>query len=157
AAGYPGAVRTVTQTLPPASRTRGFALAYSGGSLGALLTPLIITPVAAAWGWRGAFWFSGLGGPVWRALLAPGSRGRELARPLPHLKSTGTLRWNDAALWGCFVAWALGSSPMAFVLYQASIYLSVVWHKSQLQIGHVLWIPPLAWEIGFFFWGWVTD
>ena len=48
-------------------------------------------------------------------------------------------------------------SPVAFVLYQASIYLSVVLHKSQIEIGQVLWIPPFGWEIGFFFWGWVTD
>ena len=21
----------------------------------------------------------------------------------------------------------------------------------------MLWIPPLGWEIGYFFWGWITD
>jgi ACS family hexuronate transporter-like MFS transporter len=52
---------------------------------------------------------------------------------------------------------ALGASPLGFVLYQSSLYLSSVLHKSQLEIGHVLWIPPLSWEAGFFFWGWLID
>jgi ACS family hexuronate transporter-like MFS transporter len=30
-------------------------------------------------------------------------------------------------------------------------------HKSQIEIGYVLWIPPLGWEVGLYFWGWVTD
>ena len=54
-------------------------------------------------------------------------------------------------------AGALGASPLGFVLYQSSLYLSSVLHKSQLEIGYVLWIPPLSWEAGFFFWGWIID
>jgi MFS transporter, ACS family, hexuronate transporter len=30
-------------------------------------------------------------------------------------------------------------------------------HKTQTEIGHVLWIPPLGWECGYFFWGWILD
>jgi ACS family hexuronate transporter-like MFS transporter len=53
-ATFPGGLRTVVQTLPPSQRGRGLAVAYSGGSLGMLVTPLIITPVFLWWGWRGA-------------------------------------------------------------------------------------------------------
>jgi ACS family hexuronate transporter-like MFS transporter len=28
---------------------------------------------------------------------------------------------------------------------------------SQIEVGKVLWIPPLGWEVGYFFWGWVID
>src|SRR6516162_4792285 len=44
-ATFPGAVRTVVQTLPPSSRSRGIGVAYSGGSLGALATPLLVTRI----------------------------------------------------------------------------------------------------------------
>ncbi len=27
----------------------------------------------------------------------------------------------------------------------------------QADLGRVLWIPPLGWEVGYFFWGWVSD
>lgn len=28
---------------------------------------------------------------------------------------------------------------------------------SLTTLGHVLWVPPLGWEVGYFFWGWVLD
>jgi ACS family hexuronate transporter-like MFS transporter len=156
--GYPGAVRTVAQTLPPAKRMRGIAIAYSGGSLGALLTPILITPIAAAWGWRGAFWFTGAVGALWLALWGAISRRRELDRPQAvAVESSDAPRWNDYRTWAFMSAFALGGAPIAVVLYQSSIYLSTVFHKSQIEIGYVLWIPPLGWEIGLYFWGWVTD
>ena len=36
-ATFPGGLRTATQTLPPEKRGRGLAIAYSGGSLGAMI------------------------------------------------------------------------------------------------------------------------
>src|SRR5437867_9409609 len=57
-ATFPGGLRTVIQTLPPELRSRGTALAYSGGSLGAVITPIAVTPIALRYGWRGAFWFT---------------------------------------------------------------------------------------------------
>ena len=54
-------------------------------------------------------------------------------------------------------AYALGGLPLAFVLYGASVYLSRVLGASQELIGKVLWLPPLGWEIGYFFWGWLSD
>src|SRR5437868_473168 len=66
-ATFPGALRTVVQTLPAAQRSRAIAIAYSGGSLGALITPIIITPIAAVWGWHGALRFTGAAGAVWLA------------------------------------------------------------------------------------------
>ncbi len=67
-ATFPGGLRTVVQTLPEGLRSRGAALAYSGGSLGAVLTPIVITPIFAARGWRAAFLFTGLIGALWLLL-----------------------------------------------------------------------------------------
>ena len=159
AATYPGGVRVAAQTLPAAKRMRGVALAYSGGSLGALITPILVTPLAAAWGWRGAFWATGAFGLLWLGLWAGISRRPDLARPRAAVvaESIGQLRWNDRRVWAFMSLMALGASPLGFVLYQSSLYLSSVLHKSQIEIGHVLWIPPLSWEAGFFFWGWMID
>ena len=54
-------------------------------------------------------------------------------------------------------AYAMGGFPLAFVLYQSAIYLNRVMGASQADVGKVLWIPPLGWEIGYFTWGWLTD
>src|SRR5215467_10234213 len=50
---FAGGLRAVVQTLSPGERGRGLAVAYSGGSLGALVTPLVVTPIFLWWGWRG--------------------------------------------------------------------------------------------------------
>ena len=61
-ATFPGGLRTATQTLPEGLQSRGIAVAYSGGSLGAIITPLLVTPIALRYGWRGAFIFTGVVG-----------------------------------------------------------------------------------------------
>jgi len=157
-ATFPGGLRTVVQTLPAEKRSRGTALAYSGGSLGAIITPIVITPVAAVWGWQGAFWFTGVLGAGWIALWLLISRNPALARPESAPESgSGRPSWADGRLWSFLSAYALGAFPAAFVLYQSALYLSAAMHKSQIEIGTVLWIPPLGWEVGYFFWGWIID
>src|SRR5207249_7863020 len=79
-ATFPGGLRTVVQTLPERQRGRGLAVAYSGGSLGAVITPLVVTPIFLWWGWRGAFWFTGLIGIVWLAVWAFIARRSDIRR-----------------------------------------------------------------------------
>ncbi|MBV9038813.1 MAG: MFS transporter [Acidobacteriaceae bacterium] len=157
ASTFPGAICAVTQTLPLENRMRGIGLAYNGGPLGAILTPIILTPVAAAWGWRAAFWFTGALGVLWIGLWMLVSQRRDLARPCFRAEPSISPRWNDAHLWAFIGSYALGASPTAFVFYVAPIYLSAALHRSQIEIGHVLWIPPVGAVIGGFFWGWITD
>ncbi len=159
-ATFPGSMQTATRTLPPEQRSRGIAVSYSGGALGAIITPVIMTPVAALWGWRGAFWFTGAIGAAWLLQWAVLSRREDLARPTPAeaaTKHAGGPHWTHPRTWAFLCAYSLGALPLGFVLYQTSLYLSAVLHQSQMQIGAVLWIPPLGWEAGYFFWGWVTD
>src|SRR5258708_29189649 len=64
-ATFPGGLRAVIQTLRPTEQARGIAVAYSGGSLGAILTPIIVTPIFLRWGWPPAFLFTGAIGVAW--------------------------------------------------------------------------------------------
>ncbi len=156
-ATFPGALRTVVQTLPVENRSRGIAISYSGGSLGALITPVIVTPIAAAFGWTGAFWFTGAVGLTWLAMWVALSRRRDLQ----HLPATpakaASPSFRDARLWAFLAAYSLGGFPAAFILYESSIYLNAVMRFTQVELGYVLWIPPLGWELGYFFWGWIMD
>ncbi|MFZ5927952.1 MAG: MFS transporter [Acidobacteriota bacterium] len=157
-ATFPGGLRTVVQTLPEHLRSRGAALAYSGGSLGAVLTPVIVTPIYAAFGWRAAFLFTGLIGALWLVMWSRVSRRPELRAPrLPEMRGPVRLNWRDRRLWAFMASYALGCLPLAFVLYQAPLYFGRALGKTQIEIGRVLWIPPLGWECGYFFWGWVAD
>jgi len=49
-ATFPGGLRTAADSLPPDRRSRGMAIAYSGSTFGAIVTPLIVTPLALAFG-----------------------------------------------------------------------------------------------------------
>jgi len=167
-ATFPAALRTVTQTLPVARRLRGIAVAYSGGSLGAVITPMLITPIALRYGWRGAFWFTGFAGLAWLCWWLWISRRPEIRQaPAPAQAAQGaasaaapapaSIRLGDPRIWSFALLYGMGGLPLAFVLYGASLYLSQALARTQSQIGWALWIPPLGWEIGYFFWGWAID
>jgi len=159
-ATFPGGLRVAVQTLPPSKRSRGIAVAYSGGSLGAMVTPLVVTPVALWWGWRAAFLFTGVIGFAWLILWAFVSRRPEIrAHPQAVLKAEGggRMRARDPRLWSFALLYAVGALPIAFVIYGSALYLNRVLGASQALIGKLLWIPPLGWEIGYFFWGWLAD
>lgn len=154
-ATFPGGLRTVAETLPPEKRSRGIAIAYSGGSLGAILAPLLVTPIGLRYGWRSAFLMTGLAGALWLSLWPlVARRGFRIAtdfsfRTMPKL-------W-DRRFWGIVCSYGLGAFPLAFCLYIVPIYLSKVLGQSQSTIGKLLWIPPLGWEVGYFAWGWIAD
>lgn len=159
-ATFPGGLRTVMQTLPVESRSRGVAIAYSGGSLGAVVTPWIVTPIAAMYGWRGAFWFTGLVGLAWLLIWSQVSKRPELAQVQKAVDGAGVNalpNFKNVRLWSFMSLYALGAMPLSFVLYYSALYWSRVMGKSQSDLAYVLWIPPLGWEIGYFVWGWLTD
>jgi MFS transporter, ACS family, hexuronate transporter len=160
-ATFPGGLRTVVQTLPEDRRGRGLAVAYSGGSLGAIVTPLIVTPIFQRFGWRGAFWFTGFAGAAWLVLWAFVSRRPDIRMQPRESQSRAAATpgpdFGHARLWAYICAYAMGALPLGFVLYCAPLYLAGPLGCSQTFIGRVLWIPPLGWEIGYFVWGWLAD
>src|SRR5664279_2975251 len=146
-ATFPGGLRAVVQTLPPEQRGRGLAVAYSGGSLGAAITPLIVTPIFLWWGWRAAFWFTGLIGAAWLCQWAFISRRPEVRKRSVAVAGSARPRWTDRSLWAFMCAYALGALPLGFVLYTASLYLTRALGCSQALVGKILWIPPMGWEL----------
>lgn len=158
-AASPGGLRTVVQTLPDSRRSRGMALTFSGGSAGAILTPIVMTPVALRWGWHAAFWFTGLLGALWVVWWLVLSRRADVRKIEVRAAEdeAGKPKLGDPRFWAYLLAYSLGALPLGFVVYSAAIYLSRALGESQRTIGTVLWVPPLGSEIGVFFWGWLAD
>lgn len=152
-ATFPGGLRTVAQTLPPSKRGKGLAVAYSGGSLGAMIAPLIVTPIALWWGWHGVFLATGAFGAMWLVLWwkvgAGVDRGVEFSKE--------RLPWGSPQLWAYIALYGVGALPLAFILYDSPLYLHARFGWSQATLGKVLWIPPSAWEAGYFAWGAILD
>ena len=62
---WPCALRVTSAVLPPADRGLGNGIFNSGAAVGAVLTPLIVTPLSARYGWRPAFLIVASMGGVW--------------------------------------------------------------------------------------------
>jgi len=155
-ATFPGGLRTAADSLPPDRRSRGMAIAYSGSTLGAIVTPLIVTPIALAFGWRVAFLITGGLGCLWLGLWTAISRPPWL---LPS-RRTSKMVWpnlKERRFWMLFVGMGLGGAPLGTVLTLSPVYLNRVLGMTQAELGNILWAPTLGWGIGYYFWGWIAD
>src|SRR5690348_3390472 len=155
-ATFPGGLRTAADSLPPDRRSRGMAIAYSGSTLGAIVTPLLVTPLALAFGWRSAFLLTGGLGALWLVLWS------FVARPpwLVPSRRTPRMVWprlNEKRFWMLFVGMGLGGAQLGTVLTLSPVYLNRVLGMTQAELGNILWAPTLGWGIGYYFWGWVAD
>ena len=154
---FPGVMRTATDALPPNRQARGIALGYSGASLGAIVTPLVVTPIALKFGWRSAFLVTGGLGACWLVLWY------FVAQPpfLPAVRhSPPKFIWPnllERRAWVVISSFGLGGVALGVVGYLSPLYLSQVMNLSQADLGKVVWIPLVGWEIGYFFWGWIGD
>jgi ACS family hexuronate transporter-like MFS transporter len=67
---FPGAVKTLSEWFPRKERALAIGIFNSGTNVGAILCPLAVPAIAAAWGFRAAFVVTGLLGVVWLAAWA---------------------------------------------------------------------------------------
>jgi len=100
--------------------------------------------------------FTGLIGALWLAWWLLLSR-RDDIRRAPARETARSVDFRDRRLWGFLASYSMGAVPLGFVLYYVSLYLSARFGLSQADIGKLVWIPPLGWEAGYFFWGWLCD
>jgi ACS family hexuronate transporter-like MFS transporter len=80
---WPCALRVTARVLPPSDRSLGNGIFNSGAAVGAVVTPLVVTLLAARFGWRAPFAVIGSAGFVWVAawlVLIPGVYRRLLER-----------------------------------------------------------------------------
>src|SRR5437899_9885404 len=80
---WPCALKTTQWLLPPSERTLGNSILQSGASVGAIVTPLVMTALLTdvVGSWRFAFQAIGAAGIVWVVLWLPAVRGSDLVPP----------------------------------------------------------------------------
>ncbi len=156
-ATFPGGLRTAVESLPAKLRARGIATAFAGGTLGAMVTPVMMVPIATAYGWQAAFIVTGLMGVAWLVIWAL------IARPpyLPereHRPSKFTLpNFFELRLWALVFSYALPALAPGPILTFSSIYLNRGLGVAQEDMALLLLMPPAAWGIGYFVGGWASD
>jgi ACS family hexuronate transporter-like MFS transporter len=154
---FPGGFRTALDSLPIDKQARGIALAYSGSSLGSILAPIVLTPVAIHYGWRIAFLVTPAMALLWLVLWT----GTVDPSTFPNKSRTAQRmvfpNMRERRFWSLVASYALGALPLGAIIYLTPLYLSLAFGLTPAQLGFVLWIPPAGLESGYFFWGWIAD
>ena len=156
-ATFPGGLRTAVESLPANLRARGIATSFSGGTIGAIVTPLIVVPIALKFGWRAAFIFTGGLGIAWLILWAAIARPPFLPKVTVRPKKMAWPNPFERRFWALVFSYALPAIAPGPILTLVPLYLSRGLGVSQANLAGILWMPPLAWGIGYFFWGWAAD
>ncbi len=156
-ATFPGGFRTAVESLPPDRRARGIATSFSGGAIGAVLTPIIVIPIGVRFGWRAAFLITGVLGFLWILLWRVWARPPYLAEVAPK---TTRMAWPnpfERRFWALVIGYCLTTVSMGPILAIVPLYFSQGLGVEQAALGRLLWAPPFAWAVGYFFWGWAAD
>src|SRR5688500_10229858 len=156
-ATFPGGLRTAVETLPANLRARGIALSFSGGTIGAVMMPLLLGPLAIQYGWRAAFITTGALGLTWMVIWAVIARPPFLPRNPPKPLKLSWPNFGERRVWALIFSYALPAISPGPVLTILSLYLNGRLGLTQAEVNQLAWIPPLTWGIGYFFWGWMAD
>jgi MFS transporter, ACS family, hexuronate transporter len=154
---FPGGLRTAVETLPANMRARGIALSFSGGTIGAVMMPLLLGPLAIQYGWKAAFMATGALGLLWMLLWAAIARPPFLPASPPKPPKMTFPNLAERRVWALMFSYALPAISPGPVLTILAIFLTQRLQLTQQDINNVVWIPPLTWGIGYFFWGWAAD
>ncbi len=101
-----GACARRSRHCRPRLQARGMALSYSGSSLGSIMTPFVVVPIALHFGWRSAFFATGVMGVAWLILwwvvarppLLPPHRGQHAEIQMAQ-SARATCVGGDRKLW----------------------------------------------------------
>jgi ACS family hexuronate transporter-like MFS transporter len=141
---WPCALRVTGTILPPSDRSLGNGIFNSGAAVGAVLTPLVVTPIAASYGWRSPFLIVGSLGFVWVALwlfFVGGTHRYDLAgRRQDDQTPTSSPALSTPA------RWSFGGVLVASFLVGSLAYwigLSAIWLAIALVMSGILVVALL--------------
>jgi len=137
--GTPAAVKTAAVYLPLRQRSFALGLFNTAPNIGAILTPLLIPPLALAFGWRAAFLITGALGFVWLVFWILGTRNihpvEAVTAATPKPASWATLL-TDRRSWTIIGAKAITDLVWWFVLFWMPDFFHRVFGMEQGKLGY---------------------
>jgi MFS transporter, ACS family, hexuronate transporter len=175
AGNFPSAIKTVAEWFPKKERALATGIFNSGTNVGAILAPLTVPFIAAAWGWQWAFILTGLIGFIWLVLWyflydAPKNNPNVSQAELNHILSDGDepvetedstpkLTWFQLLGFKQTWAFALGkflTDPVWwFYLFWMPDFLEKQYNLSKTQIAFPIAIAYTMATIGSIAGGWL--
>jgi ACS family hexuronate transporter-like MFS transporter len=149
---FPAAIKTVAQWFPRAERAFANALFNSGSNIGSVIAPLVVLPIAAAWGWRSTFVIAGAAGILWVFFWLPLFRNPPAQAddsPADEEKVSWGSLFGTRQAWAYMVCKFLTDPVWWFYLIWLPDYFKKEQHLDLKALGVV---PSLLDPIAFFGW-----
>lgn len=170
AGNFPAAVKTVAEWFPKRERAFAVGIFNAGSNIGAIIAPLMVPIVAAAWGWQAAFLCTGALSAIWLTLWLtryrpPEQQPRLSAAELAHIRSdpaesTVKVPWlqllRHRQAWS-FVAAKFITDPVWWLfLFWLGKFLASEYDLSLAKIGLPMIIVYLMADVGSIAGGWLA-
>jgi ACS family hexuronate transporter-like MFS transporter len=151
---FPASTKGACEWFPPVKRTVAIGIANGGAAFGAVLAPPLTVWTALRFGWRGAFFATGLIGFAWVLAWWIATSGRDsvsLQRRSSPVVATHHVPWRqllgDSRVWRILAARFCFDPVFYFYMFWIPKYLSDERGFSLKEIGQYTWIPFLAFGI----------
>ena len=168
---FPVAIKTVAEWFPKRDRAFATGLLNSGTNIGAIVAPLVVPPLALAFGWRWAFVATGALGLLWLALWLrvyrpPASHPRVSPAELAYIhrdpaESGGEIRWAQLLphrqTWAVAVGKLLTDPVWWFYLYWLPKFLNEHHGLTLARMGLPLVTVYLLSDAGSIAGGWLSS
>ncbi len=145
APSFPAAATTVRSALAPAQRSAGFGLLFTGSSIGAMIAAPLAVRVARDHGFRFAFVATALVGLCWLPLWLVATRKERRDAPV-HAPVDAKSLLAEPAMHQQIVMVATSAPAITIVLTWFPQYLTEAGGVRKEDVGHYLWLPPLAFD-----------
>lgn len=160
---YTVGTKVVSEQFPARQRGLALGLYTSGAMIGATLAPPLIGGMAIAYGWRSAFWITGVAGVLWMvawwwayprqraaagATAHPGPAGQETASAAASMKGVWGRLARDRTVWALVASRAVADPVWYFYLFWFPKYLGDSRGMSLATIASVAWVVYVAADIG---------
>ncbi len=142
AGAYPNASSSISRWFPMAERARAHGTVWMASRVGGALTPLLVVPIVAAYGWRMAFYLFGMVGVVWAVVWYwwyrdyPAEKAGVTPEEIAHIGPASTRAHHHGLPWAQVVRsanfWAILAMYHA---YCWGSYFYVSWMPTYLRLG----------------------
>ena len=157
-ANFPAAIKTVSDWFPAEERALATGIFNSGSNVGAIVAPLAVPWIAAAWGWRAAFLFTGAIGFMWVALWFATYRDPVRAAEAVRAAHFSYLRLiGKRQTWAFLLGKFLTDPIWWFYLFWLPGFLYKNYGLNLLQLGPPLVAVYLAADVGSIGGGWISS
>ena len=143
AGAYPNSSIVVSKWFPKYETGRAQAFIWAAGRIGGALAPLIVVPIAIAFGWRTSFYVMGLIGVLWVGIWftwfrdSPAEMNSVSAKELHEIQSNQQVRSSEHHIpWKKFFRNGnILSLMMMFHFFMYGAYFFSAWLPTYLQEG----------------------